>query len=311
MPRPSIRTGRCLAASLFVAGLAVLATCFAGCSPSGVPHLPPVVVGPVHVGPAEVSGSIDGGQVKVCATIDLAAPAPDGVLRLGVVRDQHFEPGHAFRVCWLGGTVQDHARAMAGFRQWEGVCNVRFVDSTDPRAEVRVQFRPGGGSWAKLGRGCLQTPLGQPTMQLDPTWFELSTATHEAGHILGFVHGQNLPNAGDAIHWDVRKVYAYFGGPPNRWDRQTIDVNVFRRFTAVEVEASPFDAQSIMQYPVDASLTTDGYSIGWNTQISTADAAFARGVYPFCEAAPTAVPRVTICPDPRSFLIPVSLRRAG
>ena len=258
-----------------------------------LPHLG-MLVAPRCPAPPEI-------DVRIC--VEREALPPGGVAHLGSLNGSLWPPGKMLRVKFLEGGPLARRYTLAAMKAWERHANVRFVASADDDAEVRVRFRAGQGSWAYIGRGALQVPLNQHTMNLgwlnersDPS--EFYVATHEAGHVLGFVHGQNLPNA--AIPWDEAKVYAFFAGPPNYWDRATILSNVLHKFAPSEVQAGPFDRDSIMQYPVDAKLTTNGFSIGWNRVISPGDSAFARRAYPFPSDAGSGVK----CPDPRSFLVP-------
>lgn len=256
-------------------------------------------------------------RIKMC--IDVLAPAnpPDGAQGLAALRGGTWEPGTELRVKFLEGSAYQRAMAFRAISEWSRHCNVRFRRVESGPAEIRVTFRQGQGSWSYIGKGGAAVPQSKPTMNLG--WLtdrspesEWHVATHEAGHALGFVHGQNAPNA--PIPWDVVKVFRYFSGPPNYWDAQTTYRNVIMRYTGNEVIAGPWDRDSIMQYPVDNALTVGDFEVGWNTRISPGDSQMARVLYPYpSDRAPwdrparrTPIePRYEVaCPDPRGYLVP-------
>jgi hypothetical protein len=262
-----------------------------------------------------------GSQVpRVC--VDVTINLPPGTAGLAAMRNQTWKPGQVLRVRFLEGGPRQKSLAFKYISAWSKVCNIKFraVESGD--AEIRVTFQPGLGSWSYIGTGSAAVPGGSATMNLgwleeDSDESEFYVATHEAGHALGFVHGQNAPNS--PIPWDVAKVYRYFSGPPNFWDRQTIYNNVIMRYSGTEALAGPWDRDSIMQYPVDQALTVGDFEVGWNTEISEGDAAFARHLYPFPgdpkpgDPSPVAPGRdhpfprglaPANCPAPAAFVVP-------
>jgi hypothetical protein len=109
---------------------------------------------------------------------------------------------------------------------------------------------------------------------------------HEFGHVLGFIHEHQSPAAG--IPWNKEKVYAYFGGPPNNWSREKVDVNIFNAYAVTETNSSSYDRLSIMHYFFPQELVTDGSQFTRNTSLSTTDMQFSRQVYPFPSNPPTA-----------------------
>ena len=71
---------------------------------------------------------------------------------------------------------------------------------------------------------------------------------HEFGHALGLIHEHQNPNR--AIQWNRDAVIQDLQGPPNNWDLETIENNMFRKYDPASVHSSPVDAQSIMMYPI-------------------------------------------------------------
>ena len=104
------------------------------------------------------------------------------------------------------------------------------------------------------------------------------TVLHEFGHAIGCIHEQASPAA--AIPWNEPRVYEFYR-EWQRWDDDTIYRNVLQRYSAAETLYSNFDPASIMQYPVPAHLTRNGYEIGWNTELSAGDKSFIARMYPF------------------------------
>jgi serralysin len=103
--------------------------------------------------------------------------------------------------------------------------------------------------------------------------------THEFGHALGLIHEHQNPDK--PISWNREAVIADLSGPPNSWDQQTIENNIFKRYEKTEVATTPTDPDSIMMYPIPATWTVDGFSVGLNTNLSEFDRKFIAGAYPW------------------------------
>ncbi len=157
-------------------------------------------------------------------------------------------------------------------------------EDTAKPADCRVEFINDGSSWSDVGQDCRLVPLNLATTHIG--WpDDLARSIHEFMHFLGWMHNQAIPNT--YLHLDPAKCYAYFGGPPNNWDKATVDSQVLYIFSGAYI-GSGFDAASIMQYSVDPSLTTDGVGIPWNQELSTGDIHDLRTVYAI--AAPPVPP---------------------
>ena len=176
-------------------------------------------------------------------------------------------------------------------KEWETYANITFQFVNDvSTAQIRIGFEK-GGSWSYVGREALVLKPGSKTMNYG--WFDTSTEdqefsrviVHEFGHALGFIHEHQSPVAG--IPWDIAKVYAYYQGPDNNWDSAYIKSNILDKYSKTTNNSSTYDPLSIMHYPVEAGLTTDGFSVGWNNYLSATDKTFARQVYPFPYIPPT------------------------
>jgi len=101
---------------------------------------------------------------------------------------------------------------------------------------------------------------------------------HEFGHALGLIHEHQNP--GGQINWNRRQVIEELSGPPNNWPLEVIDHNMFEPYDRQETNFTALDPQSIMMYPIPQSWTTDGFSVGLNSQLSTQDKTFIRQQYP-------------------------------
>jgi hypothetical protein len=100
---------------------------------------------------------------------------------------------------------------------------------------------------------------------------------------IGLPHEHQNPFAG--IVWDEGKVYQYFTGPPNNWDRDKTFHNVLRKLDPAEVEGSAWDPASIMEYAFRAGLIVEPeeYSAAGvhpPGTISEADKQYVLGWYP-------------------------------
>ena len=56
------------------------------------------------------------------------------------------------------------------------------------------------------------------------------------------------------IEWDERAAYREFGGPPNNWDRATVDNNILSKLPVEDVEGSDWDPKSVMHYPFPPAI---------------------------------------------------------
>ncbi|HEY0693639.1 MAG TPA: hypothetical protein VGD71_31930 [Kribbella sp.] len=100
---------------------------------------------------------------------------------------------------------------------------------------------------------------------------------------IGLPHEHQNPFAG--IVWDDGKVYQYFTGPPNNWDRNKTFHYVLRKLDPAEVEGSAWDPTSIMEYAFRAGLIVEPeeYSaadVHPPGTISEADKQYVLGWYP-------------------------------
>jgi hypothetical protein len=101
---------------------------------------------------------------------------------------------------------------------------------------------------------------------------------HEFGHALGLIHEHQNPAGG--IKWNRDAVIRDLSGPPNNWDLETIEHNMFRAVEKQESNYTSLDPQSIMMYSLPSRWTLDGFSVGLNNGLSAKDKEFIRQQYP-------------------------------
>jgi hypothetical protein len=192
--------------------------------------------------------------------------------------------GRHLRVRFLGGSqaVQDRIPRFA--KVWEDFANIQLDFGNDPESEIRISLEPDGRSWSYIGTDILSIPRAEPTMNFG--WLTEDTeddeysrvVTHEFGHTLGCIHEHQNPAGG--IPWDTDAVYAYYAGPPNFWDKATVDANLFQKYDADTTQFTKFDPDSIMEYPIPAAFTNGKLVVGLNTHLSDTDKEFIGRQYP-------------------------------
>ncbi|CAN5193498.1 hypothetical protein BH10PSE6_BH10PSE6_12000 [soil metagenome] len=196
--------------------------------------------------------------------------------------------GSSISVRFLGGdeALQNRVKSVAA--EWVAASMARlflsFKPMTEKKTDIRIAFMPGRGSWSYLGTSCRQIPEPQPTMNYgwidanSPDSVLRSVVLHEFGHALGLIHEHQNPAGG--IKWNRDAVIADLSGPPNSWDLGQIENNMFKKYAPSEVSGTDVDANSIMMYPIPQSWTLDGFSAGFNSELSEKDKTFIRFAYP-------------------------------
>jgi len=228
-------------------------------------------------------------RAKICLTVGADDPyamsdTPENGAqdRAAGAKNKFWEPGKILRVRFLNGSTTLQNKVFAYAEQWEAFANINFVRVASGTADIRVAFDPGKGNFSYLGKDNIDIPANQKTMNLE---FNANTkgidiegtTLHEFGHALGLNHEQQQPLAN--IPWNVPAVYSFYGGAPNYWSKNEIDHNVLNKTAWVVSQHTNYDSKSIMQYSVDAKLTTNGFFIPENYQLSALDKEFIGKMY--------------------------------
>jgi serralysin len=208
-----------------------------------------------------------------------------GKTKAALLDEFKWQAGTQVKVRFMEGDPQLQERVRRVAEEWTGPqmanLSLQFVDSD--RADIRITFEQGNGSWSYLGTMCQQIPAGEPTMNYgwltpDSSDDDLPRVVlHEFGHALGLIHEHQSPNR--PIAWNRAAVIADLSGPPNNWDVETIENNIFKKYDPEELSSTPTDPLSIMMYPIPASWTTDGFSAGLNRDLSSTDKDFIQDAY--------------------------------
>ena len=223
--------------------------------------------------------------MRALPTIDASSPARR--VRLAVATPKMWDNGVELKCRFLDGGTKQKKRVEAKAHLWEKFANVTFKFVRSQDAPIRISFVADSGSWSALGTDALVDryfPKFQPTMNFG--WLRDDTddqeyervVVHEFGHALGAIHEHQTPAAG--LKWNKAAVYKSFSGPPNYWDKATIDSNILEHYSRTHMNFTKFDPNSIMLYAFPGSLFTDGKGTHENTHLSASDKSFIAHLYP-------------------------------
>ncbi|MGY4761198.1 M12 family metallopeptidase [Paenibacillus caseinilyticus] len=223
-------------------------------------------------------------DIKICTELQTANAPGEYSL---VTTPSRWDPGKTLRVKFLEGTDFVKQKVKEFAEKWELYANINFDFIDDPNAldcQIRISFQQGKGSWSALGTRCAEIDPSKATMNFG--WFndttddkEFSrTVLHEFGHALGFVHEHLHPDI--EIPWDKEQVYKFYMGPPNNWDKESVDHNIFKKYKKTQTNFSDFDPKSIMIYRIPNDFTIGDYEVLGNNDLSDTDKLYASIFYP-------------------------------
>jgi hypothetical protein len=208
-----------------------------------------------------------------------AAVWPQGtVLNVGFIKDGNFTEEKAN---WVEKCVTEKLQPLIGLK-------FTFDQPTD-KCQIRITFDPKKGAWSMVGTEALDSSPPEPTMNLG--WldgeqdFDFPQAKgtgavviHEFGHAIGMVHEHSRQDA--ALPWNCSLVYSYLGGPPNNWDKATIDSNVLNPIPQGQLDGSPYDPYSIMHYYFQKEFFVEDIELPHVTELSDQDREWISKMYP-------------------------------
>ena len=140
---------------------------------------------------------------------------------------------------------RSEAQIMEWASEWSKYSAIQFHKINTPiRSDIRVNFTE-QGSWSYIGTDAANIPLESFTMNLG--FVDRATVIHEFGHALGLIHEHQSPFEG-GFEWNREAVINSLMGPPNFWDMDRIENNMFRRYKKGDLDGTFYDTKSVMHY---------------------------------------------------------------
>lgn len=207
-----------------------------------------------------------------------------------------WKPGTVLQVRFMGGESWMHSYVINAIREWQKYAKIDIRFDNHPSAQIKISFDPNRGHQSMIGTDALYISQFEPTMNLAfvrggnaADYFSL--ALHEFGHALGLVHEHQNP--AQPIAWNEDAAYEYYNRTQG-WGREQIYTNIISRYAVDAIQGTSLDPQSIMMYAIPRELTQDGFSVGWNKELSATDKMFIARLYPGLSVAPPPVVSVKL-----------------
>jgi hypothetical protein len=193
-----------------------------------------------------------------------------------------WQPGSTLKIKFLNGDSYLQGKVMQYAAEWTMYANIKFDYVNSGASDIRIRFDNSGNTYSRIGTDARLVPQASHTVNFG--WFSRytdeadfkRTILHEFGHILGLLHEHSNPLS--PIKWNKDYIYAYYLQRLN-WSVWDVESNIFSRYS-VNHTNKKYDRYSIMHYPIPKEFTLDGYSVGWNGELSFDDKQLARELYP-------------------------------
>jgi serralysin len=191
-------------------------------------------------------------------------------------RGAYWKPGSILRVKFINGTQAEHQYVQDVCKDYEKICNIKFLIVTSGESDIRITFNESDGAWSYVGTQNREISQSENTMNLG--WLEATV--HEFGHALGLLHEHQSPKS--RIKWNKPVVIGDLSRPPNSWDLQTIQEQVFDQYSPADIDSTVnWDSKSAMEYPIPASWDELGVGAPGSETLSNEDKEFLLKQYPF------------------------------
>ncbi len=177
---------------------------------------------------------------------------------------------------------------------WSKCCGLEFREVSSVNADIRVDFRRGGGNWSLVGMSSLRQNLGRPSMNIEWTAdpkYNRYLVLHEFGHAMGMIHEHQQPRRQFRFQ---SFVYQYFSS--RGLNKPAVDFNIVKLYNENELlRFSDYDKESIMVYAIPKQCLADGDPIEQPFDLSETDKNFAAQMY-----GPGTDPGTEVLPSPRA-----------
>lgn len=155
-------------------------------------------------------------------------------------------------------------------------------------SDVRISFNHKLGAWSTVGTESRTVPKNEPTMNIG--WLDSDTdyddkaykgtgivVLHEFGHMLGMIHEHS--RADRDLEWNKEYIYNILKQPPNNWDKDMVDAQIFTSDSVDSFNGSEYDKTSMMHYFFDEKFFKNKPNLIKVKDLSTLDKEWLLKIY--------------------------------